>query len=94
MNIHLFIDLTDWIDGKERAGVPVHLCAPVRVCTCAYVSREASHTLVVINLFPDSTYKGEMEAILLLVWPPYTEVLIIVAICHIYPCGTYCIYPA
>lgn len=67
----------------------------VRVCMCTCVSREASHTLFVINLFPNSICKGEMEAILPLFWPPYTEVLIIaVASCHIYPCGTYCIYPA
>lgn len=65
------------------------------VCTCKCVNKKASHTLFVINLFSNCICKGEMEAILPLFWPPYTEVLITVFISHcIYPCGAYCIYPA
>lgn len=97
---HSTLHWLDWLDRRKRecwcACVPLCTCICMYVCahTCV-LSGEASHALFVINFFPNSICKGEMEAVPLLLWHSYTEVLIIVvASCHIYPCGTDCIYPA
>lgn len=97
---HSTLHWLDWLDRRKRecwcACVPLCTCICMYVCahTCV-LSGEASHAVFVINFFPNSICKGEMEAVPLLFWHSYTEVLIIVvASCHIYPCGTDCIYPA
>lgn len=82
-----------WIDWWDRAGVWAG--TSVHLYLCVRVTREALHTSSLTHFLPNTICKGEMEAILLLLWPPSTEALIIVAASrHIHPCGTYCIYPA
>lgn len=93
----IFTELTDRIEETEQWCDWVPLCTCICVLLWAHkgVRREALHTSSLTHFLPNTICKGEIEAILLLLWPPSTEALIIVAAsCHIHPCGTYCIYPA
>lgn len=87
LDTELFTDLTD---RRESPSVPLYLCIPVSTHRC----KKGSLSHFISNPV-SSLCKGEMEAVLVLLWPPSTQALIIVAAsCHIHPCGTYCIYPA
>lgn len=83
-----------WLIKREPWRAQAPLCTCIYVCTHRCEKGSLSH--FISNPFlPNTSCKAEMEAVLLLLWPPSTEASIIVAAsCHIHPCGTYCIYPA